>query len=127
MIDELRRAFFEFGPILVRPPVAQHSVTVKRASRVVETVSDFVPDNGADGPVVNRLVGRKIEKRRLQYGRRKHDFIERRAVVRVYRLRRYAPFAAVDRSALPVELALIFGESGTLEISIQIVGVDAER
>ena len=52
--------------ILGLPPVAQNTVAVGLASLVVKAVADFVADDGADGAVVDRVVGIGIEERRLQ-------------------------------------------------------------
>ena len=57
------------------------------------------PITRADGAVVDRVVGRRIEKRRLQDAGRKDDLVERRIVIRVDRRRRHVPFVAIDRLA----------------------------
>jgi hypothetical protein len=52
-------------------------------------------DHRADRAVVQRIVGLRIEERRLQDGGREHDLVLQRVVVGVDRLRRHAPLGLV--------------------------------
>src|SRR5450830_410319 len=81
------------------PPVAQIAVAIGLATLVVEAVADFMADHGADGAIVDGVVRLGVKEWRLQNRGREDDFIHRRAVIGVHRLRRHAPLFAVDRFA----------------------------
>ncbi len=96
---ELGRLLLELGRVLGGPPVTQQPGTVGLAALVVEAVDDLVADHAADGAVVDRRVGIRIEERRLQDGGREHDLVLDRVVVGVDGLRGHAPLALVHRLA----------------------------
>ncbi len=79
-----------------RPPVAQLALGVELAALVIEAVGELVAYHPADGAVVDRRVGGRVEHRRLQDARREHD-VAQRAVVGVVGLGRHPPVRAVDR------------------------------
>jgi hypothetical protein len=88
----------EPGAVLVRPAVA---LANELAAVIVEGVADLVTDHVADGAVIGRVVGIRIEEWRLQNPRGKHDLVAVCAVVGVDGLRRGVPLATLD---LPAEL-----------------------
>ena len=102
------------------PPVAQVAVAIGLAALVVETVADFMADDGADGAIVDGVVRVGVEERRLQDGRGEDDFIHRRAVIGVHRLRRHAPLFAVDRFAQLGHLARGTKISGAHHVAHQV-------
>ena len=119
-IDEIARERREGGvfgdqPLRLRgkarlvarcPPVAQVAVAVELAALVVEAVADLVADHHANAAVVQRVVSRRVERRRLQEGRREDDLVHRRVVVGIDGLRRHRPFVVVDGLAEPVDRPL---------------------
>ena len=78
----------------------------------------FVPDHHADGAVVHRIVGIRVVERRLQNSRREADFVGRRVVVGVHRLRRHAPLVPVDRFAVLVEVVLRGPDAGVTQVLV---------
>ena len=67
----------------------QVSRAVVFAALVVEAVADFVADHGADAAIVHRIVGIRIEERRLQDRGRKENRVRRISVVGVHGRRRH--------------------------------------
>ncbi len=60
-----------------RPPIHRRALSVETTPAVVEAVADLMAHNRADRPIVRRIVGVRIEERRLQHGgRSSHDFVE---------------------------------------------------
>ena len=55
----------------------------------------LVADHNADSAIVHRLVGIRIEERRLKDGCREADFVGCRIVVGIHRLRSHPPFGTV--------------------------------
>ena len=106
-----RSAAWNFLLVSARPPVADLAGLVELAALVVEAVADLVADDRADGAVVHRRIGVRIEERRLQDRGRERDLVHQRVVVGVDRLRVHAPLVAIDRLAeardlaVPLELA----------------------
>ena len=94
-------------------------MTVVLAAAVVETVADLVTNYRADAAIVHGIVGVGIEERWLQDGGRKHDFVFERAVIRVHRLRRHAPFSTVDRFAQLGEIALEIEAADAVRVADQ--------
>lgn len=119
--DQLRAEDVESRAVGIAPPVAQHAVTVEAAAFVVEAMADFMADHGADGAVVQRVVGRDIEKRRLQDGSGKDNLVERGVVVGVDRLWRHCPFLPVQRLTRRRCQTLPFKAGRTLAVAKRIV------
>ena len=88
-----------FSFVVARPPVADPAGFVELAAVIVEAVAHLVADDRADGAVVHRRIGVRVEERRLQDGGGEGDLVERRAVVGVDRLRVHPPLGAIDRLA----------------------------
>ncbi len=59
---------------------------------------DLVSDHGADPAEVDRIIGLRVEKRRLQNRRRKHDLVQTTGE-RVDQVRRRKPARPIDRPA----------------------------
>ena len=78
-------------------------------------------DDGNYPAIVDCVVGLHVEEGRLQYRGRKHDFIHQRVVVGVDRLRRHAPFAAIDGLAELVEIAPVLELIGTHHVAPKII------
>ena len=74
--------------------------------------------------VVDRVVGVRVEERRLQDRRREHDLVELGVVVGVDRLRRHAPFVAIDRLAELGDVAVVFELVRAHHVADQVVGDD---
>ena len=72
---------------------------VEETALVVEAVRHLVADHGADRAVVHRVVGVRVEERRLQDAGREDDLVVRGVVVGVHRRRRHAELRAVRRRA----------------------------
>ena len=87
------------------PPVAQVALGVELAPLVVEAMRELVADHRPDRPVVDRIVGRWVEIRRLEDPGREHDLVERRVVVGIHGRRRHPPLGLVHRTADLRELA----------------------
>ncbi len=113
--------------VVVGPPVAEPSVAVQLAALVVEAVADLVADHRADRTVVDRVVGRHVEERRLQDRGREHDLVHVAVVVRVDRLRRHAPLAAVDLGADAHDLAPVLEGIAAIGIAQGVAGSHDER
>ena len=94
-----------------RPPVVQIALRVVLRALIVEAVGHLMADHRADAAVVERVVGRGIEERRLQNARGKDDFVHVGIVVGVDGRRGHVPFAAVhgliDLGQLAMELESI--------------------
>ena len=90
-------------------------------------MADLVTDDRADGAVVHGVVRFHVEEGRLQDGCRKNDFIQRRAVISVDRLRCHTPLGTVDGSTLAFHVAIEIGHGHTFEIAEQIVRPDLDR
>ena len=71
-------------------------------------MAQFVSDHRTDCTVVDRIVSIQVEKWRLQDCGGKNDFVHRRAVVCVDRLRRHVPFVAINRPAKFLQIAVVF-------------------
>src|SRR5215472_13496248 len=65
----------KFIAILFGPPVFEIALRIELTALIVETVSDFVPDDGTNGPIVQAIVRFGVEKRGLQNSGGKNDFI----------------------------------------------------
>ncbi len=63
---ELLGALLERLAVGFGPPVAQRAIGVDLAALVVEAVRELMADDAADGAVVDRGIGVRIEDRRLQ-------------------------------------------------------------
>ena len=59
--------------IRLAPPIAKLPRRVKLSPLVVEAVGQFMANDPADRPVIDRRIRRRIELRRLKNARRKHD------------------------------------------------------
>ncbi|MNM49066.1 hypothetical protein D3C81_600660 [compost metagenome] len=77
-------------------------------------------DDGADGAIVDGVVRIGVKERRLQDGSGEDDFIHRRAVIGVHRLRRHAPLFAVDRLAQLGHLACGIEVGGAHHVAHQV-------
>src|SRR3982074_1588140 len=65
LCDECTRLGVELLVVLLSEPVVQVAVGIVLTSIVVEAMTYFVTDDGADSAVVDRVVGLHIEKGRL--------------------------------------------------------------
>ncbi|MNN35791.1 hypothetical protein D3C81_1496540 [compost metagenome] len=83
-------------------------------------------DDGADGAIVDGVVRVGVEERRLQDRGGEDDFIHRRAVIGVHRLRRHAPFFAVDRFAQLGHLARGAEVGGAHHVAHQVARDDLQ-
>ena len=99
----------------------QRAASVVLRALVVEAVADLVADDRADRAVVDRVVGRRVEERRLQDGGREDDLVHARVVVGVDRLRRHEPLVAVDRAADLGQLAVEFEGGRPAGVADQVV------
>src|SRR5690606_5623709 len=61
LLDEHLRQLLERRTVLRRPPVDQPAVAVEARTLVVESVSDLVPDDGADRTIVCSVIPALIE------------------------------------------------------------------
>src|ERR1700683_5214337 len=115
-------AAFVVGLGIVRgPPVAQISVLIKLASLVVVPVDGLVTNHRASSRVVDRIVLRRIEERRVQNSSRKVDGGGLRILIRIHRGRGPPPFSSIQRLANLLELAVHFECRGTLYVNQMIV------
>src|ERR1700733_7848893 len=124
---ECRRPGSEPLMILLREPVAKVSLGVKLAALIVKTVADLVSDDDTDAAIVDGIVRAWIKEGRLQYRRRKHNFILLRIVIGVDGLRIHLPFIAIDRPPELGKRVLIVKHCGTLYVADEIVVLDAQR
>ena len=65
-VGDTTGAGFKFLSILLGPPVAQIALRIEFASLVIEAVSQFVSDHGADPAKVHRIIHFFVEERWLQ-------------------------------------------------------------
>ncbi len=86
-----------------------------------------MPDHRADGAVVHGVVGVRIEERRLQNGRGKHDFVVQRVVVGVDLLRCHLPLGAVDGQVQTGHLIVPLPQAGATHVADEIVTPHLER
>jgi hypothetical protein len=111
------------------PPVAQSSACINLAALIVKTVTKFVANDCADGPIAVRRFRFRIKKWRLQDGRWKNDEVLRRDIEGVHCLRgdppiEWAPSSPVDgppqRSALksPIEC------HAALHVAVKVRAID---
>src|SRR5690348_17564660 len=107
-------ASFEIFRVVGSPPIAEVAVGVEFPAFVVEAVGHFVADYGADAAVIQRVIGFRIEKWRLQDAGGENDFVVGGAVIGIDRGRRHAPFAAID--GLADFIHLIRSEEHTSEL-----------
>src|SRR5271165_646136 len=67
---ELRRQFLgpsvEFSGVLLCPPIATFALRIEFAALVVKAVGELVPDDGADGAVIDGGIDLWIKHRGLQ-------------------------------------------------------------
>src|SRR5437899_4030680 len=94
LLPNARRALIKILAIFFGPPLAEISLPVELRSGIVESMRDLVADYRTHPAIVNRVIGLRIIKRRLQDSCRKHNFIHRRVVIRVHSRRRHSPFCA---------------------------------
>src|ERR1043165_869214 len=66
LVDDALGALLEILHVGVGPPVLEIAFLVELRALIVEAVRDFVADDRADGPVVDRIVRGLIEEGRLQ-------------------------------------------------------------
>ena len=97
LVDQRFGAFGEALAVNVAPPIRQASVPVEFTSLVIETMAEFVPDDGTDCAVVRGGVALGDEKRVLKNGRGEDYLVEAGVVIGVHRLRQHEPFVAVKR------------------------------
>src|SRR3954471_697948 len=126
LFDQHLGAFSELLVIRLGPPVAQPSVAVVVASLVVKTMTDLVANDGANPPVIHRIVCFEGKKRRLQDRRRKDDLVLNRVVVGVHFLWRHQPERSIDGPAELRDLKIRFEFCRSLRISYQVVVLDGE-
>ena len=118
---------FEAREIVLGPPVREASGFIEQGAAVVEAVRDLVADHAADRAVVDRVVGGRIEERRLQDRGREDQPVLERHVERIDGLRQQKPFAVVDRLAELGEVAAVLELAGALRVAECIVAADFER
>ena len=87
---------------------------------------ELVADHRANGAVVQRLVGLRVEERRLQDGRGEHDLVELRIVVGIDGLRCQPPFALVDGLADLAQLPAIVEGIGRGYVAVEAVPAGSE-
>ena len=127
LLHELRRALLEQLAVLVGPPADVIALRVELRALVVEAVHQLVADDAAHRAVVHRVVGLRVEERRLHDGGREHDLVLQRVVVRVDGLRRHAPFGLVDRLADLRELALRLERRAGAHVVEVVAARDGQR
>ncbi len=103
-----------------RPPVAQVALAVELAPLVVEPVRQLVTDHRSSGAIIHRRVAFTAVERRLQDAGREVDVVARAAVVRVHGRRRHRPFAAVERLADLLQVAMPIRGDRLFEITERV-------
>ena len=106
LLHDCLGTLFELGRRFGGPPITKISDGVELPALVIEAMSHFVSDDGANPAVINCVVGIGVEERRLQNSSRENDLIHVRVVIRVHRRRCHAPFGAIDRFADLLKLAV---------------------
>ena len=101
-------ALLETLDVFWRPPILQVAARVELRPLVVETMGDFVSNDGAYATVVVGVIALGVIERRLQNPGREHDFVKLRIVVRVDRGRRHPPLAAIDGFANLCQVTGVF-------------------
>ena len=104
-----------------RPPIAHAPLGVKGAAFGVKRVADFVTDDGADGAIVGRGGGLRIEERRLQNGGREVERVLQREIDGIHRLRRHAPFLAIHGTPEARDFAVVLKQAAAPEVAEDIV------
>src|ERR1035437_8741257 len=102
------------------PPITHAAFRIECAAFRIEGVADFVPDYGADGAIVGRSRGKRIEERRLQNRGGKIECVLERQVYRIHRLRRHRPFLPVHWLAEARDLAAIIGQAAPPNVAKDI-------
>ena len=100
---------------------------VEQRAHVVEAVADFVADHRADRAVIHRIVGGRVEERRLQDRGREDQAVFQRHIQRVDLLRQHVPLAVVHRLAQLGQVAAVLEQLGTFDIAHRIVAPYLER
>ena len=100
------------------PPISHISVLVEETALVVETVSHLVADDNADGSVVHCIISVRIVERRLENRSREADFVGRRVVIGIHRLRAHQPFSLVHRFSEASQVVLYTPESSLADVLV---------
>src|SRR4029077_2700605 len=114
------------GGVLRRPPVRELALRVEFRARIVEAMTDLVPDRRTGGAVVSRGIRFRIEERRIQNGSRKVKSVLERKIKGVDRLRSHPPFAAIDRATELGQLVMIFPLARSPVVAKRIIAPDDE-
>ena len=85
--------------ILCCPPIGQVSFFIVLSPLIIKAVSHLVSDYNSDSSVIKCIVSIHIEKRILQNTCGETNFICRRIVISIYRLRSHIPSVPVHRFA----------------------------
>ena len=99
------------------PPVAQRALGIILAALIVETMADFMADDGADAAVIDGRISLGIKKRRLQDGGGEHHLVHWRVVIGVDHCWCHEPFAAIERRAQFGEITIIIKAIGAIGIA----------
>src|SRR5205807_5042370 len=108
LVGHTLRSGIKFFFILLGPPVAQVALGIELAALVVEAVSQFMSDYGANPTEVQSIISTVIVERRLENSRWKGDVVELRVVTSIHGHGWVRPVVFVDRLANLVQLALKF-------------------
>ena len=121
--DAVASFVVSFG-IVSGPPIAQISVFVEFAPLIVIAMDGLVPNHGASGRVVDRIVFGGIEERRLQNSGREVDCVGLRILVCVHRRRGHSPLGSVQPLANFLQLAVEFECRSSLHVGQMIVRLE---
>ena len=114
------------GAVFGGPPVVEVSCGVVLAALVIEAVGHFVADDGADGAVVDGIIGVGLEEGGLQDAGGEDDSVERGVVVGVDGGGRHVPERVIDGPAELGEPEVIVEGGGAEGVEDVGIGLDDE-
>ena len=112
LVHQLRGAFRERRPILIRPPGMQITVTIILGTLVVKPVADLVADHRTNRPEILRRIGVGGVERWAQNSGGERNIVDRRIIERIHSLRGAKPLRTIIRLRNFVQLVVV-QECGT--------------
>ena len=94
-VSILTRTCLEVLTILFCPPVCHITILVIMASLIIESMCHLMTDNHTDGTIVKGIISLRVEEWILKDTCRETDFIRRRIIISIHRLRSHQPLVLV--------------------------------
>src|SRR5262245_15162530 len=95
LANEHRRFSFKTFFVRRRPPLFQIPICIELRAFIIESMRDFVRNDGADTAIIYSCVSAKREKWWLEYCGREYDFIHVRCVICIHRLWIHVPLGPI--------------------------------